>query len=488
MNEKNGASVPGTHPASSLKNVPADILQVFAAAGQGHLFRFWKELEEKEREAFARELRGVDLAEVAKLAAGHVEKGERIVRDRAPAPVLRLGEEPSFATRRQAAEEGRKLLAAGKIGLFLVAGGQGSRLGCDGPKGCLPVGPLSGKTLFQLHAEKIAALGAAHGVRLPWYIMTSQANDDATRRFFKEHRFFGLRADDVFFLPQSMLPALDDAGKLILESKGSLFLSPNGHGGAYAAFRDRGGLDDAARRGIEHLFYFQVDNVLIRIADAEFLGLHALASSEMSLKVLRKTGPEEKLGVVVIEGGLTKVVEYSDLSKEEAKRRDAGGELAYWAGSIAIHAFSLSFFRRVSEGSMRLPYHLARKKIATIDATGKTVGVEGNKFETFVFDSLPFARASLSVEVRREAEFAPIKNRTGVDSLDSARSMILAEHRRWLQEAGVDAARRVEVSPLAALDGKELRERLERSAQRSFAGDVRVERDPDGKVRAHAVT
>ena len=185
MDEKNGTSVRRTHPASTLKDVPADLLEEFVAAGQGHVFRFWKELDEKERETFARELRGVDLAEVANLAAGHVEKGGRIARDRSPAPVLRLGEEPSFTTRRRAAEEGRKLLAAGKIGLFLVAGGQGSRLGCDGPKGYLPAGPLSGKTLFQLHAEKIAALGAAHGARIPWYIMTSQANDDATRRFFK---------------------------------------------------------------------------------------------------------------------------------------------------------------------------------------------------------------------------------------------------------------------------------------------------------------
>lgn len=475
-----------TPPALALKSVPKNLLEAFTAAGQEHVFRFWGELDDLARESFARELRSIDLGGIALLRASCTAQpahpataGTR----RSPAQVLRLGEEPSFASRRRAAAEGRQLLATGKVGIFLVAGGQGSRLGFEGPKGCLPVGPLSGKTLFQLHSEKIAAIRQAHGARVPWYILTSRANDAATRRYFESNAFFGFRPDDVFFLPQSMLPALDDEGKLILESKSRLFLSPNGHGGAYAAFRDGRCLEDAERRGIEHLFYFQVDNALIRIADPELMGLHALAGSEMSLKVLRKTGPGEKIGVVAVEDVRTKVVEYSDLSKEEAEERDARGELAYWAGSIAIHAFTLAFFRRVCEGGIPLPYHIARKKVATLDEKGKPAEVEATKFETFVFDTLPFARTSLSVEVKREEEFAPIKNKTGVDSLESAQAMLVEEHRRWLKEAGVEARGKVEVSPLAALGAEELRKRLVSDGKKVVSGDVRAERDEDGKVR-----
>ena len=468
------------------QDIPRDLVDAYAAAGQEHVFRFWERLGDAERKSFARELRSIDLGGIASLRASGETQASTTPARRSPAAVLRLDEEPSFTTRKCATEEGKKLLRAGKIGVFLVAGGQGSRLGIDGPKGCLAVGPLTGKTLFQLHAEKIAALGRDHGARIPWYLMTSRANDAATRSFFASHHFFGLRPDDVYFLPQSMLPALDDHGKLILEAPGRLFLSPNGHGGTYAAFRDGHCCEDAARRGLEHIFFFQVDNPLIRIADPLFLGLHALARSEMSLKVLRKTGPEEKIGVVAIEDGKTKVVEYSDFSREESERRDSRGELVYWAGSIAIHAFSLSFLQRVCDGGVPLPYHLARKKVATLDASGSPTQIEATKFETFVFDALPHARSSLSVEVRREEEFAPIKNKAGVDSLESGKELLVNEHRRWLAAAGLETRGKVEVSPLAALSAEELRERLSRDGAQTPTGDLRVERDEAGKVRVMA--
>jgi len=314
--------------------------------------------------------------------------------------------------------------------------------------------------------------------------MTSPANDAETRRFFEAHAHFGLAAGDIFFLPQRMLPALDVHGKLILQSRGRLFQSPNGHGGSFAALRDGGALADAERRGIEHLFYFQVDNVLIRIADPEFIGLHALSGSEYSLKVLRKTGPDEKIGVVAIEDGRTRVIEYSDFSKEESESRDAAGQLRYWAGSIAIHAFRLDFFRRMGEAALQLPVHIARKRVQTIDERGSPVEVEGIKFETFVFDALGAASKSLSVEVRREEEFAPVKNRTGVDSLESGKELLVAEHRRWARAAGLQAAADVEVSPLAALAAEDLRERLAPECRRAYPGPVLIERDPDGRARA----
>jgi len=469
--------------------IPLDLLATYRALGQEHVLRFWGELEPERRRSLAEQLAAVDLPKLQDLAAGrgifHAAAGSV---SRSPAPVVKLGEEPPFATRKEAIAEGERLLSAGKVGIFLVAGGQGSRLGFEGPKGCLSAGPLSGKSIFQLHAEKIAHLSARYGVTLPWFVMTSPANDAATRAFFEEHRHFGLEAGSVFFFPQAMLPALDDRGKLILESKDRIFLSPDGHGGVYSAFLRSGHIEEAERRGIEHLFYFQVDNILIRIADPLFIGLHALAHAEMSLKVLRKSGPYEKIGAVVVEEGKHKVIEYSDLSAEEAERHDAAGELAYWAGSIAIHAFHLPFFRRVAEGSILLPYHVARKKIPAVDSSGLPAQVEGRKFETFVFDALPAARAVVNLEVRREEEFAPVKNRTGVDSLESAQALLVAEHARWLREAGVEVDGRAEVSPLVALGPEDLGKKLPRPSRRRYPGDIVVDRGPDGKMAIQAAT
>jgi UDP-N-acetylglucosamine/UDP-N-acetylgalactosamine diphosphorylase len=453
------------------------------------VFCFWDQLSTAGRRALLEQLEGIDLGLLRRLCSGKDLAGtDAPCGERTSAPVVRLGEEAEFASRAEGVAIGRKLLEEGKAGVLLVAGGQGSRLGFEGPKGCFPIGPLSGKSIFQLHAEKILALSSTSGKPLPWYIMVSSANEAATRRFFETHRYFGLGEENVFFFVQEMLPALDSAGKLLLESRGRIFTSPNGHGGVYEAFLESGGLDDAERRGIEHLFYFQVDNVLIRIADPLFMGLHALSGAEMSLKVLRKSDPFEKIGVVAAEDGHCKVIEYSDLSEEEARRQDPEGNLVFWAGSIAIHAFRVSFFRRVAEGTVRLPYHVARKKIQCVDSRGNGAQVEGLKYESFVFDALPSARKALNLEVRREEEFAPVKNKSGVDSIESAQALLIAEHRRWLREAGATAMGRAEISPLVALGPEELVERLPPEGKQPYPGDVIVEPGPRGMAVVRTVS
>ena len=463
--------------------VPREVYRAFRDSGQEHVFGSWDRLSADERRGLLEQLEGIDLRLLKRLASGQGLAGPAaVVENRSSAPVVRIGAEPDFASRAEGVAFGRKLLAEGKVGVLLVAGGQGSRLGFEGPKGCFPIGPLSGKSLFQLHAEKLAALRSISGKPLPWYIMVSSTNEAATRRFFEAHRYFGLGEENVFFFVQDMLPALDESGKLLLESRGRVFTSPNGHGGVYEAFLKSRGLDDAERRGIEHLFYFQVDNVLIRMADPLFMGLHALSGAEMSLKVLRKTDPVEKIGVVAAEDGRWKVIEYSDLSEEEARRTDTSGNLVFWAGSIAIHAFRLPFFRRVAEGPVRLPYHVARKKIQCVDAAGNAAGVQGLKFESFVFDALPLASKAFNLEVLREEEFAPVKNKSGVDSIESAQDLLIAEHRRWLQEAGASVSGKAEISPLAALGPESLRERLPPEDKRHYPGDVLVEPGPGGRA------
>ncbi len=462
--------------------VPQDLFEAYKNVGQEHVFRFWDGLSGEERDALVGQLREIDLDLVAGLVSGDLKLHAAAHVERTPPSVIELGDELPDCSRSEATERGWELLKAGKVGIFLVAGGQGTRLGYSGPKGCLEVGPLTGKSLFQLHAEKILALNKKCGQRIPWYIMTSAANDTQTRAFFQEHEHFGLPKDAVIFFQQKMAPALDDDGKLILQSTSKVFLAPDGHGGAFAAFCRGGGLADAQSRGIEHIFYFQVDNAIIVMADPVFMGFHDAAGSEMSLKVVRKTGPEEKVGVVALENGLPQVVEYSDLSNEEAERREPDGQLTFWSGNLAIHAFQLSFLQKGGEGGFPLPYHEARKKIPTVDAQENTIEIQGTKHEQFIFDALPHTKTHLNFEVERSAEFSPVKNRTGVDSLETAQAMLVEEHRRWLEAAGVKATGKVEISALAALSAEDLKERLV-DAKPSYDGDLRIEPGEDGKAR-----
>ncbi|MGQ9590603.1 MAG: UTP--glucose-1-phosphate uridylyltransferase [Planctomycetota bacterium] len=463
---------------------PEALREKLRRRGQEHLLRFWRELRPEERSALRSQIERLDWKLLEDLSRGRgVARPGAMARDALPAPVVPCGGDAPFAKRSDAVREGERLLAEGKVGIILVAGGQGSRLGFPGPKGCYPIGPVSGKSLFQLQAEQIAALRRRYGRTLRWYVMTSPGNDPATREFFSERRFFGLPEDSVRFFPQTVLPSLDSNGRLILETKCQIFENPDGHGGVYAALLRSGLLDEAERSGIEHLFHYQVDNALIRIADPVLLGFHALSGADMSLKVLRKSCPEEKIGVVVSEGAAYRVVEYSDLSEEEAARRDARGELVFWAGSIAIHAFRIAFFRRAAEGEIDLPYHAAWKEIPSVDESGHPAKVRGCKYERFVFDALPAARNPVFLEVRREEEFAPVKNPRGVDSVESARGLLLAEHRRWLERCGVRVSGRVEVSPLAALDAGDLEARLPPELRGGREGDFVLELGGDGRPR-----
>jgi UDP-N-acetylglucosamine/UDP-N-acetylgalactosamine diphosphorylase len=291
--------------------------------------------------------------------------------------------------------------------------------------------------------------------------------------YFAAHDYFGLPQDEVFFFQQGTMPALDfDTGKLLLERPGQLFLSPNGHGGTLTALADTGLLADMKARGVRHVFYFQVDNPLVRVADPAFIGRHIETGSEASSKVVFKERPEEKVGILALIDGRKGIIEYSDLPPEMAAERDANGELRFRAGSPAIHVFSVAFLEKVTRGASRLAYHVARKKVPYYDvATGKAVNppVENAlKFEMFVFDALPLAERWLAVVVKREDEFAPLKNATGTDSPETCRQAQLLRATRWLTAAGVKVPTSacgepiypIEISPLFALDERECAEKI----------------------------
>jgi UDP-N-acetylglucosamine/UDP-N-acetylgalactosamine diphosphorylase len=367
-------------------------------------------------------------------------------------------------------------LAAGEVGVILVAGGSGTRLGYEGPKGTFPIGPVSAASLFQIHAEKILALARRHGRTVPLYIMTSPENHEVTQAFFESHGRFGL--EHVRFFTQGQMPAVDrTTGKVLLASKDRVALSPDGHGGTLAALAAPGPgatascLDEMRELGVRTLFYFQVDNPLVRIAEASFIGLHREADAEVSFKVVERLAPEEKLGVVVAVDGRPQVIEYSDLPAELAGKRVLEGSLELWAGSIAVHILERSFIERLVTEE-RLPFHRALKKVSYVDETGqkiKPAEPNGVKFEQFIFDALPRAQRFAMVETDRAGEFEPLKNAVGPDSPATVHQRMSDQFANWLEQAGAVVPRRpdgsvpfgIEISPLFALDATELKSKIE---------------------------
>ena len=366
---------------------------------------------------------------------------------------------------------GEALLRAGKVAVFTVAGGQGTRLGWRGPKGTYPATVVTGKPLFRVFAEQIAAAEKRYGRSLPWYIMTSPLNSADTRAFFRDNNWFGRNPADTFLFEQGTMPSITFDGKLILETPSSLALNPDGHGGAIRALHASGALEDMQARGVEHMSYFQVDNPMVRIADPVFLGLHASgegSSGEMSSKMVAKRDAAEKVGVFCEVDGKTVVIEYSDMPAELTNSLDAQGKLRFNAGSIAIHAISVAFMQRLTQGDFALPFHRAKKKVPYwCDTHAKTVEpAEPNaiKFEAFVFDALALAAKSLVMETARVEEFAPIKNASGDDSPASSHQIQSNRHGAWLEKFGVkiprrpngDVDARVEILAETALEADDL--------------------------------
>ena len=354
----------------------------------------------------------------------------------------------------QAYAQGEELIRNGKTAAFTVAGGQGTRLGFNGPKGTLPVTPIKKKTLFQLFAEQILGLSEKYEVTIPWYIMCSPLNLHATVTHFKENNFYELGEENLRFFAQGVMPATDFEGNLLLASQHSLALSPNGHGGSLKALIDSGSIADMAERGIEHVSYFQVDNPLVTILNPLFIGLHDLQNSDMSSRSLTKTGPFEKLGNFVSIGDRISIIEYSDLPEEKALEKEEDGRIKYRAGSPAIHVLRRDFIEQFASGENKLPYHRAEKKVSFINDKGELVEPEepnAVKFETFVFDALPMAKNPLILEADRREEFSPVKNKTGVDSLESSQADMVKRAKRWLTNLGhsISESSKVEICPLA---------------------------------------
>ncbi len=425
--------------------------------GQEQILRFWKKLSAAERKALLAQIESIDFKEVKRCQGVLAGEGAGIVKKGKPtAPKVA---ELKGAALKKAVAAGERELAAGHVGVLLVAGGQGSRLGFEGPKGAYSIGPVTGASLFYFHARKVLAASVKYATNIPFYVMTSEANYDATVQHFEENEYFGLNEDDVFFFRQGMWPGMTADGKIILDAPGRIFMSPDGHGGMISALKANGCFADMKKRGVKTLFYFQVDNPLVEVADPAFVGLHTLEKSEYSLKLCAKRDPNEGLGMVVRRDGHFDMIEYTEMTDEMNNRRTKTGDLYFKYGSPAIHVFDRAFLER--EAAKPMPLHLAHKKIATVDDKGNVVKAtepNGYKFEKFIFDALADAKGVTCFAFDRADEFSPVKNAEGSDSPASCKADLQAKWRRQLAKAGVVVSEKVavELDPVYALDAAEI--------------------------------
>ncbi len=427
-----------------------DLRQHYEAKGQGHVFAHFDTLSELERQSLLEQAAAIDLDEVDSLYQTLVKGGsgasdfpaaELEPADYIPRPGHNETADPGMW--KEAALRGDAALRNGRVAAFTVAGGQGTRLGFDGPKGTYGVTPVLGKSLFNVFAEKILAASRIYGKPVPWYLMTSVLNHEDTVSYFERHDYFGLPRERVHFFTQGFMPAVDADGKILMSERGEIALSPDGHGGALRALVRSGAIREMEARGIDTISYFQVDNPLVRCLDPAFIGFHLIHQSDLSSKMVPKAYPGEKVGVFCQRHGQALVVEYSDLPAELTNATNPDGSLRFNAGSIAIHIFNRDFIERLGGGgdeSAKLPFHLAHKKVPYVDAAGQRHepgSPNGYKFEMFVFDALPFAKHPVIIETERADDFSPVKNAEGVDSPRTCRDDQLRQFARWVQAAGI---------------------------------------------------
>jgi UDP-N-acetylglucosamine/UDP-N-acetylgalactosamine diphosphorylase len=429
------------------------------AYGQEHLLRHYPSLSNDSKNKLLDEMEQLNFAAL----------GELFQRTKQPvantdfiSPMEAYdSEDYSEEERKKLIESGWDLLRQGKVAALVVAGGHGSRLEHEGPKGTYNIGLPSGKSLFQLQAERLLNLSRKAGRFIPWYIMTSPENHQDTVRYFQASEYFGYAPDDIFFFRQNVLPALDSVGHILLSAKDEIGLTPSGNGDCFASMKRSGALDDLKRRGVEWLFYYNVDNALIRVADPFFIGAAAHHNYPIASKVAEKSYPEEKVGILCMKDGRPAVIEYMDVPKELMYERDSSGHLTYALANLSIHLFRTDFIEQHADTN--IPYHAANKAVKYIDDQGHLVHPESPnafKFEKFIFDFFPLAERMMVLKIRKEEEFAPVKNKEGKDSPATARSLVQELYKKWLLEAGVDSSalvgRDIEISPLVSYAGEGL--------------------------------
>lgn len=385
--------------------------------GQEHVLKYYAELPDEQRNTLIEQIDRTDFTVIGQAA----ETGKRGTI--APIKAMTI---PEIDMGRERFERiGMEAVKAGKLGAVLLAGGMGTRLGSDAPKGMYDIGISKPVYIFQRLIENLMKVVEKAGNYIQLFVMTSEKNHDATVGFFKEHDYFGYDKDYIAFFKQDMAPAADFDGKVYMEAKDSIATSPNGNGGWFLSMKKSGLLELVEKRGIEWLNVFAVDNVLQSIADPVFAGAVLEGGYSVGSKVIRKVNPQEKVGVMCTEDGRPSIVEYIELTEDMLTQRDENGEYAYNFGVILNYLFKVDKLVNLLE--RKLPYHKSAKKIPYINEAGELVKPEepnGYKYEQFILDMIQMLDSCLPFEVVRGKEFAPIKNKTGVDSVESARELL----------------------------------------------------------------
>lgn len=433
------------------------------ACGQDHLLRFYAELSDAERASLLLQLQDIDFEHIRSLTESSA--GPDVCDANAlnvePMPVL-----GNHRAQRHVLDAGRQALTRGQVGVLIVAGGEGSRLGFDGPKGCFPLGPIEDTSLYQWLLERVVASSRQFGVDVPVYLMTSPSTHSATQEFLNAADWFGIPPSCRHIFCQGTMPVVDDQGRVLLESKSRVCVSPDGHGGVIPALLRQGLLESMRERGIEHLFYCQVDNPVAPLLDAGVIGEHVLNGSQVTVLSVEKTEAAERAGTVVSIDGRMHVIEYSLIPASIAACTDDTGRLKYRAANTGIHLFRADFLMQQAQELASLPFHSARKCVRHIDDQGSVIEpAEPNavKFERFVFDVFPRAESTLVIEVDRTRHFLPLKDARSTETgPEAVRNCLSRLHRDWLQHCEIDVPQdaMVEISPLLATSAEQLADRI----------------------------
>ncbi|MEM7234871.1 MAG: UTP--glucose-1-phosphate uridylyltransferase [Planctomycetota bacterium] len=446
-------------------------------AGQKHIFDGWDDLPSKSQQGLIQQIQSIDFQLTSHLIHQCFrEHSFRSLCERKDDVILRSPEiahlpAPGDPEHDRLVKLGEDALRSGKVALVLT--GDSARRSREGePTGLLPIGPVTGNTIFQLFAERVRAMQRRYKCSIPWFIVTHSATHQVVEEAFRKNAHYGLQAADTIFLPQPVLPLVDRRGRFVLSEPGELALEPNGHGGVLVEFLKTERLEELRSRGVEHVFFFQVDNPLVQIADPLFIGHHIAAGAEISSKAIEKKNKDENLGVFAQMGQTTTVIEYTELEEADRTRQNDDGTLALGYGNMSVHAISVDFFDRMREENVSLPFHTRKLAVSCVGRRGRRDRpTEPNciQFRFFLFDALSVANRANIVAADRDVEYAPIKNAAGDMSPQTAQCALARLWASWLRDAGAtfknstagDGLLAVEISPLYALDGRELKSKLQ---------------------------
>lgn len=398
-----------------------DALKLLSEYGQEHILRYYAELSDDEKTGLLRQVELTDFSVLDDLKHKNDESGKRGIFE----PLGAVTVENIENNRDEYLNAGINAIKSGKAAAVMLAGGQGTRLGFDSPKGMFNMGENKELYIFQCQINNLMDVVKLTGTYIPLYIMTSEKNNSETIDFFEKHNYFGYDSNYVKFFIQDMAPSVDFSGKIFMESKSEMAVSPNGNGGWFSSIVRAGLLDEIREKGIEWINVFAVDNVLQRIADPMFIGAVISSGMQSGSKVVSKVSPDERVGVLCLEDGKPSIVEYYEMTDEMRNLVNENGELSYKYGVILNYLFNVN--KAVEILNNKMPIHIVEKKIPYMNEEGILVTPEkpnGYKFETLVLDMVHMQDSCLSYEVIRNKEFAPVKNATGTDSVDSARLLL----------------------------------------------------------------